>query len=490
MLINYQGYLTDDSGTPLSGKQSVNFRLYSLETGGFFFWQEEQLVVITDGVFNVHLGAVAPLPATVFNLDTIYLEIQIFNADSVWETLRPRQQFTSSAFAVRAGNADMLEGQTLSDLDTDYVNAGEVDAVTAAMIVDDSIGASDLGDDSVGAAEIITGAMTTAKLADNAVTTDKLADNAVGSGQVADNSLTALDLAPNSIGSNEVIDNSLTTVDLASNSVTASKIAAGAVGSSEILDGTVAANDLADDYVNTTGDTMTGDLIIGGDINTNGVIRMDGGPVLKIDISGNLNAFLGYYAGDSNTLGIGNIFLGNWAGNTNLTGNDNTFIGCDADASADNLVNATAIGNSAEVDGSNRVRIGNTYVSQIGGNVAWSNLSDIRNKEDIADLYLGLGFITALRPVAFRLINGNGRVDLGFIAQEIQELLGTEYNILGIGGDTGRTLSLRYTDFIAPMVKAIQEQQKIIESQNGMITELRSAVAELQEKVVAIQAVR
>ncbi len=47
MLINYQGYLTDDSGTPLSGKQSVNFRLYSLETGGFFFWQEEQLVVIT-----------------------------------------------------------------------------------------------------------------------------------------------------------------------------------------------------------------------------------------------------------------------------------------------------------------------------------------------------------------------------------------------------------------------------------------------------------
>jgi hypothetical protein len=196
--------------------------------------------------------------------------------------------------------------------------------------------------------------------------------------------------------------------------------------------------------------------------------------------SGSYNTFLGYYSGDSNTIGIGNLFLGNWAGNTNVTGNDNTFIGCDADASAYHLVNATAIGNNAEVDGSNRVRIGNTYVSQIGGNVAWSNLSDIRNKEDIADLDLGLGFITALRPVGFRLVNGNGRVDLGFIAQDIEALLGTKYNILGIGGDSHRSLSLRYTDFIAPMVKAIQEQQ-------GLISDLRAEIESLKAKIEIIK---
>jgi hypothetical protein len=108
-------------------------QLSSLQHGDrrLLFWQEEQLVVVTDGVFNVQLGAVNLLFPSVFNIDTIYLEIQIFNADSVWETLRPRQQFTSTAFAVRSGNADMLEGYTLSELDNDYVNIGEADAVTS-----------------------------------------------------------------------------------------------------------------------------------------------------------------------------------------------------------------------------------------------------------------------------------------------------------------------------------------------------------------------
>ena len=166
-----------------------------------------------------------------------------------------------------------------------------------------------------------------------------------------------------------------------------------------------------------------------------------------------------------------------------------------APASADNLINATALGYSAVVNGSNRVRIGNTYVSQIGGNVGWSNLSDIRGKADIAEITLGLDFINSLRPVEFRLIDGNDGLDMGFIAQDIETLLGTTYNILGIGGDAERTLSLRYTDFIAPMVKAIQEQQtqidvqqEVIERQDGLITELQSAVAALKVEMAAIRA--
>ena len=109
--------------------------------------------------------------------------------------------------------------------------------------------------------------------------------------------------------------------------------------------------------------------------------------------------------------------------------------------------------------------------------MGWSNLSDIRSKEDIEDITLGLDFINALRPVEFSLIDGNDGLDLGFIAQDIETLLGTEYNILGIGGDTDRTLSLRYTDFIAPMVKAIQEQQELI---SDLRMEIESLKAEMK----------
>ncbi len=169
----------------------------------------------------------------------------------------------------------------------------------------------------------------------------------------------------------------------------------------------------------------------------------------------------------SNTTGHYNTAIGLYAGYGNTTGSTNTFLGAYSDAAADNLTNATAIGYGAIVDASNHVRIGNGSVTQIGGNVAWSNLSDARAKSDIRDLDLGLDFVLALRPVSFTMKQGNGRTDMGFLAQDVEAVLGDGYSVLGIGGDKDRTLSLRYTDLIAPMVKAIQEQQRTIQGQQA-----------------------
>jgi hypothetical protein len=80
------------------------------------------------------------------------------------------------------------------------------------------------------------------------------------------------------------------------------------------------------------------------------------------------------------------------------------------------------------------------------------------------------------------LKEGNDRIDFGFIAQDIEALVGTGYNILGIGEDAERQLSLRYADFIAPMAKAIQEQQAQIEQQQKQIDELKTIVAELSKR--------
>ena len=48
---------------------------------------------------------------------------------------------------------------------------------------------------------------------------------------------------------------------------------------------------------------------------------------------------------------------------------------------------------------------------------------------------------------------------MGFLAQDVEAVLGEGYNVLGIGGDKDRTLSLRGTDLVAPAVKAVQAPQ-------------------------------
>jgi hypothetical protein len=221
-----------------------------------------------------------------------------------------------------------------------------------------------------------------------------------------------------------------------------------------------------------------------------------GSLALSANTTGHRNTATGYQALYSNTSGYGNTATGHYAlySNTgayntaygtsalagNTTGNDNTAIGYGADVAQHNLTNATAIGNLALVNASNKVRIGNSSVTVIEGQVAWSWPSDLRIKKDIEDIDYGLEFVKQLRPVQYKLKEGNDRTDFGFIAQDIEALLGTGYNILSIGEDAARSLSLRYTDLIAPMVKAMQEQQEIIEAQADKIKGLESRLARLE----------
>jgi hypothetical protein len=109
----------------------------------------------------------------------------------------------------------------------------------------------------------------------------------------------------------------------------------------------------------------------------------------------------------------------------------------------------------------------------ISNTAAWQSISDARMKEDVRDLDT-TERLMQLRPVDYlwkhqATSDEPDRRNLGFIAQEVQqvfpELVSTSPN--GMFG-------VEYTGLIAPLVKAIQDQQAIIEALEARITALEA----------------
>ncbi|MBL7874002.1 MAG: tail fiber domain-containing protein [Cyclobacteriaceae bacterium] len=194
------------------------------------------------------------------------------------------------------------------------------------------------------------------------------------------------------------------------------------------------------------------------------------------------NTMLGERAGLITTTGFFNTFIGTTSAATNVGGSQLTLIGRNADVASPTLNNATAIGEGAIVNASNKVRIGNGTVTVIEGQVPFSPVSDRRLKNNIRDLDYGLDLILKLRPVSYYLnSHNNNMVNWGFIAQEVEGIVGARNAIVTVGEDKDRTLGLRYTDLIAPLVKAVQEQQKEID-------DLQTKLSKSEKQVEALQA--
>ena len=99
----------------------------------------------------------------------------------------------------------------------------------------------------------------------------------------------------------------------------------------------------------------------------------------------------------------------------------------------------------------------------ISNTAAWQSTSDARLKTDVKDLD-STAKLLQLRPVDYlwksqETSDEPTKRNLGFIAQEVQEVFP---ELVGVSPDG--MFSVEYTGLIAPLVKAIQEQQAIIES--------------------------
>ena len=118
----------------------------------------------------------------------------------------------------------------------------------------------------------------------------------------------------------------------------------------------------------------------------------------------------------------------------------------------------------------NGVAAGQGHINANGGaQAAFGSFSDRRLKENIVDLPPQLANILTLRPVEFDYIESEGGShQIGFIAQNVQEVYP---DLVGEREDGMLTLSdLNKND--ARLIKAIQEQQALIEALTTRITAL------------------
>lgn len=174
--------------------------------------------------------------------------------------------------------------------------------------------------------------------------------------------------------------------------------------------------------------------------------------------------------------GNGNTAIGRNALRNVKSGESLVAFGANAGTSvATGIEYSAAIGYNATVSASRTIRLGDTNVTLIEGAVAYAFPSDRRLKKDIHPSDLGLDFIMGLKPVSYRLKQGNGRLDYGFLAQDIEKSLdGRETNMITRLNDEVKTYQLRSNDLIAPIVKAIQERQVKIDDLKRQIEELKT----------------
>jgi hypothetical protein len=232
-----------------------------------------------------------------------------------------------------------------------------------------------------------------------------------------------------------------------------------------------------------------------------------GNDALIDNVDGEYNTATGVDAMGQNTTGDFNTGIGYFALNNNSTGSYNTAIGC-ASYFSGSPNNSTSLGNEAGIGiyGNNKVAIGNTSVSWIGGQVGWSTFSDGRINDNVKQDVAGLDFINRLRPITYNLnIHRQNEMcgkdekksgdwpekyDIekmrmtGFIAQEVEKAAqDAGYDFSGIDKPVeGGLYSLRYSDFVVPLVKAVQEQQVIIDNQQKQIEELMKRIEILENK--------
>ena len=226
--------------------------------------------------------------------------------------------------------------------------------------------------------------------------------------------------------------------------------------------------------------------------------------------TGNSNTIVGHDAAPlvlgANNTGIGKGCL------TLLTGSNNTSLGTSSgiaitsgDANVMIGVNSGRAGHpgGAVSTADGQLCMGDDNITHAFIKVDWTVTSDQRDKTDFTALDLGLDFVKALNPVTFKwdsrtkyltddnrdtadlnTITNDGThkedwTDVGFKAQEVVALeeaagytYGSKANLTTNLSSDGKQYGIQYSKFVPILVKAIQEQNALIEALTARVATL------------------
>ena len=199
--------------------------------------------------------------------------------------------------------------------------------------------------------------------------------------------------------------------------------------------------------------------------NTTGEINVAvGATALKANTSGAGNVAIGYNSLLANTTGFGNTCVGNQGSQSSTTASKITSLGynCLGSSTGQGNVaigylalsdNTTGSGNTvlnpvdsagtvspvfAPTTQNNRFIMGSTGVTNAYIQVAWTVVSDARDKTDFAPVPHGLEFVNQLQPTAYRYkqtreaTEGHGPIRYGFKAQDVLALEGSNPVIVDV----------------------------------------------------------
>ena len=108
--MNYQGILKNSTGVPMPGSHSMTFRLYRDSTGGVPLWEEIRSVAVDSaGLFNALLGAVTPIPDSVFAASAYLATAVVPDAE-----MARRVPLSSVGYAYRVNSIDGAAGGSVT----------------------------------------------------------------------------------------------------------------------------------------------------------------------------------------------------------------------------------------------------------------------------------------------------------------------------------------------------------------------------------------
>ena len=206
-------------------------------------------------------------------------------------------------------------------------------------------------------------------------------------------------------------------------------------------------------------------------------ISNSGGTAMLIDLRDTDGDIVGFYK-DGSAVGSISFFTGGCA----FVGNSSNPTGIQTNGNNIIPTTLTALSDNAKDLGHPSYRWDDIYATN--GTI---QTSDQQEKNTITDSDLGIDFIKRLTPKSY-IFNGKTRTHYGLIAQDVETVLGDiSKPASGFAGFIKTDISeeqdgseyrygLRYTEFIAPLIQAVKDQQATIDALTARITALENGV--------------